>query len=100
MPPASDIGSDLVFNADGVLPAIISLEAGKSVDVVFKTDGSGSLTMRDSQVDLEQIYSSVNACTPSDVCSPTTSGGGGSPSLLLFMLLCIPAPRANTIRLK
>lgn len=100
-PPASDIGSDLVFNADGVLPAIISLEAGKSVDVVFKTDGSGSLTMRDSQVDLEQIYSSVNACTPSDACSPTTSGGGsGSPSLLLFMLLCIPALRASTIRLK
>jgi len=89
--PASIIGSDLVFNADGATPAIIRLEAGKSVDAVFRTDGSGSVTMNDTQVDLVQIYNSAGTC-------PTSlSGGGGSPSIpLLAALLCIPLFRART----
>ncbi len=87
-PPASDIGSDLVFNAGGEVPAIMTLEAGKSVDVVFRTDGSGSFTLNSNQVDLVQIYNSADAC-------PVVSGGGGSPSLpLLVSLLCLPALRA------
>ena len=87
--PASIIGSNLVFNADGATPAIISLEAGKSVDVVFRTDGSGSYTMNDTQVELAQIYNTAGSC-------PTSTGGdGGSPSLpLLVILFCIPALRA------
>jgi hypothetical protein len=84
--PASDIGSDLAFNAKGEVPAIITLEAGKSVDVVFRTDGSGSFTLNDSQVDLVQIYNSADACP--------SSGGGGIPSLpLLAALFCIPVIR-------
>ncbi len=90
--PASIIGSDLVFNADGATPAIISLEAGKSVDVVFRTDGSGSFTMNDTQVDLVQIYNSATE----PACTSSTGGGGGSPSIpLLAALLCIPALRAS-----
>jgi len=99
-PPASDIGSDLVFNADGAVPAIISLEAGKSVEVDFRTDGSGSLTMSDTQVDLAQVYNSVNACSASNACSTTTGGGGGgSPSLpLLSALLLILTLRTSARR--
>ena len=92
-PPASDIGSDLVFDAEGEVPAIITLEEGRSVDVVFRTDGSGSFTVNDNQVDLAQIYNSADAC-------PSSGGGGGSPSLpLLVTLLCIPALRAFARRL-
>lgn len=93
-PPASLIGSDLVFDASGAPPAIISLGAGKSVDVVFRTDGSGSFTMSDIQVDLALLYNSADACTIS------SSGGGGVPSLLLLAaLMCIPAFRAYARRL-
>jgi len=89
--PASVIGSDLVFNAGGAVPEIINLEAGKSVDVVFRTDGSGSSTGNDSQVDLVQIYNSAEACATSS----SGGGGGGSPSLpLLAALFCIPAFRS------
>ena len=91
--PASDIGSDLAFNAEGEVPAIITLEAGKSVDVVFRTDGSGNFTLNDSQVDLVQIYNSADAC-------PSSGGGGGSPSLpLLAALFCIPVFRTFARRL-
>jgi hypothetical protein len=91
--PASDIGSNLVFNADGAVPAIITLEAGKSVDVVFRTDGSGNFTLNDSQVDLVQIYNSADAC-------PSGGGGGGIPSLpLLAALFCIPVLRTFARRL-
>ena len=95
--PASDIGTELVFNADGALPAIIDLTAGKSAAVVFKTDGSGSITMSDTQIDLAEIYNSANACSTSNACGISTgSSGGGSPSLpLLAALLCIPALRAS-----
>ena len=94
--PASVIGSDLVFTADGVLPAIITVEAGKSVDVVFQTDGSGSVTPSDSQVDLAQIYASAAACGT----TVASDGGGGSPSLpLLAALLCIPVFRTFARRL-
>jgi len=90
--PASDIGSDLVFNSDGDVPAIITLEANKSVDVVFRTDGSGSFTVNDTQVDLVQIYNSADAC-------PSSGGGGGIPSLLLAALFCIPVLRTFARRL-
>jgi len=88
--PARDIGADLLFKADGTLPAIITLEAGKSTDIVFRTDGSGSITMSDTQADLTQIYNAVTVCS-----TTSDGGGGGSPSLpLLVILFCIPALRA------
>jgi hypothetical protein len=95
--PASDIGSELVFNADGAQPAIIDLTAGKSAAVVFKTDSSGSITTSDTQIDLADVYNSANACSASNACGTSTgSSGGGSPSLpLLAALLCIPALRAS-----
>jgi len=94
--PASIIGSNLVFNADGATAAIIRLEAGKSVDVVFRTGGSGSFTMNDNQVDLVQIYNSADTCPT----SLSGGGGGGSPSLpLLAALFCIPAFRSFARRL-
>ena len=93
--PASDIGTELVFNADGAQPAIIDLTADKSAAVVFKTDSSGSITMSDTQIDLAEIYNSANACSTSNACGIST-GSGGSPSLpLLAALLCIPALRAS-----
>jgi len=98
LPPASTIG-ELTFDATGVAPAMLNLEAGKSVDVVFRTDGSGSVAMNETQVDLVQIYNSTEACA---VTSATSSdGGGGSPSpLLLIALLSIPALRAYAKRQK
>jgi hypothetical protein len=91
--PASSLGSDVVFTAELSAPATFNLAAGKSVDVVFKTDGTGSITMRDSQIDLEQIYNAAGSCSITDT---TSDGGGGSPSLpLLITLLCIPALRAR-----
>jgi hypothetical protein len=96
--PASDIGTELVFNADGALPAIINLTAGKSAAVVFKSDSSGSITMSDTQIDLTEIYNSANACSASNACGTSTgsSSGGGSPSLpILAALLCIPVFRAS-----
>jgi hypothetical protein len=99
--PASDIGTELVFNADGAQPAIINLTAGKSAAVVFKTDSSGSITMSDTQIDLTEIYNSANACSVSNACGTSTgSSGGGSPSLpLLAALLCIPALRVSSRKL-
>jgi hypothetical protein len=92
-PPASTLGL-IDFNADGTPPAIIELAAGKSVDIVFRTDGSGNITMSDNQVDLVQIYNSAGSCSFTDAISD--GGGGGSPSLpLLITLLCIPALRAR-----
>jgi hypothetical protein len=92
-PPASSLGSDVVFTAELSAPATFNLAEGKSVDVVFKTDGTGSITMRDSQIDLEQIYNAAGSCNITDT---TSDGGGGSPSLpLLITLLCIPALRAR-----
>lgn len=86
--PASTIGADLVFTADSALPAIIRLEAGKSVEVEFRSDGSGTVTPADTQVDLQQVYNSA------DACPVPSSGGGGSPGLpLLAALLLIPALR-------
>lgn len=86
--PASTLGADLVFNADAAVPAFIRLEAGKSVDVEFRSDGSGTVTPADTQVDLQQIYDSA------DVCPVPSGGGGGSPGLpLLASLLLIPALR-------
>lgn len=90
-PPASSLGSDVVFTADLSAPATFSLAAGKSVDVVFITDGSGSITMRDSQIDLEEIYNAAGSCSPTNI---TSDGGGGSPSLpLLVAALCLPLLR-------
>lgn len=98
--PASDIGANLVFTADGAQQAIISLEAGKSAEVVFRTDGSGSLVMRDTQIDLTDVYNSANACSASSACFISTDGGGGSPSLpLLITLIGIPALRVRLTRL-
>ncbi|UCB55590.1 MAG: matrixin family metalloprotease [Thiotrichales bacterium] len=92
LPPASSIGADLVFNADGSVPEIINLEAGMSVEIVFRTDGSGSVTTSDTQIDLAQIYNSADACN-----ATAGGGGGGTPSLpLLAALLCIPAYRLYT----
>jgi len=92
LPPASDIGSDLLFRADTNLPAIITLEAGKSVDIVFRTDGSGSVTANDTQVALTEIYNSPSSCVTSG-----GGGGGGSPGIpLLAALLLIPALRIRT----
>lgn len=89
-PPASDIGADLLFRADGNLPAIITVEAGKSVDILFRTDGSGSAVASDNQIALTEFYNSADACPV-----VSSGGGGGSPSLpLLASLLCIPAFRA------
>lgn len=89
LPPASDIGADLVFRADTNLPAFITLEAGKSVDIVFRTDGSGTVTASDTQVTLTEIYNSPSSCVTSD-----GGGGGGSPGLpLLAALAFIPALR-------
>ena len=93
-PPASDIGADLVFTADGVQPAFISLAAGESAEVLFRTDGSGSITPSGAQVDLAQIYSSAGACPAVD-----NGGGGGSPALpLLAAVLFIPVFRACSHR--
>ncbi len=87
-PPASVIGRDLLFRADGTQPAIITLEAGKSVDILFRTDGSGTVTPSDAQVALSEIYNSESACVAGG------GGGGGSPGLpLLAALLLIPALR-------
>ena len=99
--PASDIGTELVFNADGTQPAIIDLTAGKSAAVVFKTDSSGSITMSDTQIDLAEIYNSANVCSASNACGISTgSSGGGSPSLpLLAALLCISAVRVSSRKL-
>jgi hypothetical protein len=97
-PPASTIGS-VDFDAGGTPPAILNLEAGKSVDVVFRTDGSGSVTMNETQVDLVQIYNSTEACAVTSATS--SSSGSGSPSpLLLLALLSIPALRAYAKRQK
>ena len=93
-PPASTIGA-VTFNADGMPPAILNIEAGKSVEVVFRTDGSGSMTRSDTQVDLVQIYNSTEACTvPS--ASSFDSGGGGASLLLLVFLLGVPVLRICT----
>ena len=92
-PPASTLGSDLAFNAGGALPAFINVEAGKSVEVVFRTDGSGSMTSSDTQLDLTQIYNSADSCVV------TSGGGGGSPSMpLLLALSIIPALRVWTVK--
>jgi hypothetical protein len=92
-PPASSIGGDVVFTADRSTSATFTLAAGKSVDIVFRTDGSGSITMSDSQVDLVQIYNSAGSCGFTDAISDS-SGGNGSPSLpLLTALLCLPVLR-------
>ncbi len=89
LPPASDIGADLLFRPEGNLPAIITLEAGKSVDITFRTDGSGSMTASDTQVPLTDIYNSASSCVTSG-----GDGGGGSPGLpLLAALAFIPAFR-------
>ncbi len=94
--PASVLGPDIVFAADGAPPAIISLAAGKSVSIDFRTDGSGSITMNDTQTDLAQIYSSADACAT----STNNDSGGGSPSpLLLFTFLIIPLLRFCARRL-
>jgi hypothetical protein len=93
--PASTIGS-VVFDAGGAPPAILNLVAGKAVEVEFKTDGSGTVTSNESQVDLVQIYNSTEACavTSIPVVDDGGGGGGGSPSLpLLAFLLSIPALR-------
>jgi hypothetical protein len=92
--PASTIGS-VDFDAGGIPPAILNLEAGKTVDVVFRTDGSGSITRNDTQIDLVQIYNSTEACAVTTSTSSSSDSGGGSPSLpLLTTLLCIPVLRS------
>ena len=97
-PPASTIG-DVTFDADGLPPAILTLEAGKSVDVEFRTDGSGSTTPSDTQVALTDIYNSTEACTVPQSTTTVSDGGGGSPSLpLLAALLLIPALRSRQRR--
>ena len=99
LPPASTIG-ELSFDATGVAPALLNLEAGQSVDVVFRTDGSGSITPSASQVALTDIYNSTEACTVSSSVPSSSDGGGGSPSLpLLAALFCIPMLRARQRRL-
>jgi MYXO-CTERM domain-containing protein len=88
--PASIIGADQVFTADGAVPVFIRMEAGKSVDVEFASDGTGTMTPADSQLDLALIYNSADACS----VSSGGDGGGGSPSLpMLAALLLIPALR-------
>ena len=89
--PASTLGADLVFTADAAVPAFISLAAGKSVDVEFRSDGSGTITPADTQLDLEQVYNSADVCP-----APSGGGGGGSPGLLLLgALLLIPSLRSR-----
>jgi hypothetical protein len=90
-PPASSLGADVVFSAELSTSATFTLAAGTSVDIVFRTDGSGSITTSDSQVDLTQIYNAAGSCSVSDTDS---DGGSGSPSLpLLTALLCLPLLR-------
>ncbi|MGD2053396.1 MAG: carboxypeptidase-like regulatory domain-containing protein [Gammaproteobacteria bacterium] len=85
-PPASTLGL-VDFNAGGTPPAIINLAAGKAADIDFRADGSGSITLSDSQIDLAQIYNAAGSCSPTDT---TSDGGGGSPSLpLLTAVLCL-----------
>ncbi|MGB5455516.1 MAG: hypothetical protein WBO18_06040 [Gammaproteobacteria bacterium] len=100
--PASTIGS-VEFDAGGVPPAILNLVAGKAVDVEFRTDGSGTVTSNDTQVDLVQIYNSTETCavTSIPVVDDGGGGGGGSPSLpLLAILLSMPALRMCSTRRK
>lgn len=89
--PASTIGA-VDFDAGGPPPAILSLAAGKAVEVEFRTDGSGTITSSDTQVNLVDIYNSTAACSTPSIPAVSSSGdsGGGSPSLhWLAAALCI-----------
>lgn len=100
--PASTIGA-VDFDAGGPPPAILTLAAGKAVDVEFRTDGSGTITSNDTQTDLVQIYNSTEACSAPSIPVVSSSGdsGGGSPSLpLLAILLSVPALRMYSTRRK
>ena len=93
--PASTIGA-VDFDAGGPPPAILNLAAGKAVDVEFRTDGSGTMTSSDTQVNFVDIYNSVSACSTPSIPTVSSSGdsGSGSPSLpWLAAMLCILAMR-------
>jgi hypothetical protein len=91
--PASTIGA-VDFDAGGPPPAMLNLVAGKAVEVEFRTDGSGSITSNDTQIDI--------VSTPS-IPAITSAGdsGSGSPSLpLLAILLSVPVLRMCSTRRK
>jgi hypothetical protein len=93
--PASTIGS-VDFDAGGPPPAILTLAAGKAVDAEFRTDGSGTITSSDTQVNFIDIYNSAEACSVPSIPAVSSSGdsGGGSPSppwlaaVLGILVLC------------
>ncbi len=81
--PASNLPGVIDFNGALVVPEVLNVAAGKSINVVFKADGSGNFTMNNDILNLSPAHNPAAVCSVNRV----SSGGGGSGVLTPLMLL-------------